>query len=358
MERIVSRPGGRDSTGPVRCLVVDDDPIVRRAVARMVESLGLGCREAADGQQALDLLYRLGGDVPLVISDIQMPGMDGMALLRTLRERHADTVVIMLSGLSEVQTAVECLQHGAIDYLSKPVMVDELRARVSQALEKRDLRLQNRFYQIQLESRVRDLTARNRELFVEQIQLAVRLLEARDSYTRGHSQRVSRYAVGASVRLGLTDDRLEQVRLGAELHDIGKIGTADSILNKAGPLTEEEFTIIQRHTTDGEAILGPLFRDRPAVLQIVRSHHERVDGAGFPDGLRAEAIPLEARIVAVADAFDAMTTNRAYRVGRTPGEAIEELRRSSGTQFDGEVVEAFRMAFPDPHALPLPLVTA
>lgn len=337
----------------VRCVVVDDDPAVRRAVTRMVESLGLTCRDAADGDEALALLHQLG-EVPLVISDIQMPGMDGIALLRHLRQRLPDTVVIMLSGLAEVETAVECLQHGAIDYLSKPVLLDELRARVHQALEKRDLRLQNRYYQLQLESRVRELTARNRELFLEQIQLAVRLLEARDTYTRGHSQRVARYATGTAVRLGLTGERLEQVKLGGELHDIGKIGTADHILHKPGPLTEEEFALIKRHTTDGERILAPLLRDRTAVMQIVRSHHERLDGRGFPDGLAGDGIPFEARIVAVVDAFDAMTTNRAYREARDPADAMQELRRHNGTQFDPAVVDAFLAAFPDPAVLPIP----
>lgn len=345
-------PPADAGASPIRCLVVDDEPLVRRAVARMVETLGLGCGEAADGEEALALLEQLG-PVPLVISDIQMPGMDGIALLRALREKLPDTVVIMLSGLAEVQTAVDCLQHGAIDYLSKPVLVDELRARVNQALEKHELRLQNRYYQMQLESRVRELTARNRELFVEQIQLAVRLLEARDTYTRGHSQRVARYATGTAVRLGLTDERLEQVKLGGELHDIGKIGTADHILHKPGPLTDEEFAMIQRHTTDGERILAPLLRDRTAVMQIVRSHHERLDGRGFPDGLAGDRIPFEARIVAVVDAFDAMTTNRAYREAREPADAMEELRRHKGTQFDPAVVEAFQAAFPDPAVLPI-----
>ncbi len=349
-------PPAGNGAGPIRGLVVDDDPLVRRAVARMVESLGLACGEAGDGREALATLTQ-SGDVPLVISDIQMPGLDGLGLLRALRQSHPDTVVIMLSGLSEVETAVECLQHGAIDYLSKPVLLDELRARVSQALEKRELRLQNRYYQLQLESRVRELTARNRELFVEQIQLAVRLLEARDTYTRGHSQRVARYATGTAVRLGFAGERLEELKLGGELHDIGKIGTADHILHKPGPLTEEEFAVIKRHTIDGERILAPLLRDRSAVMQIVRSHHERLDGRGFPDGLAGERIPFEVRIVAVVDAFDAMTTNRAYREARDPADAMEELRRHAGTQFDPAVVEAFLAAFPDPAALPIAAAT-
>jgi HD-GYP domain-containing protein (c-di-GMP phosphodiesterase class II) len=159
--------------------------------------------------------------------------------------------------------------------------------------------------------------------------------------------------VGTAVRLGLTGERLEQVRLGGELHDIGKIGTADSILQKPGPLTDLEFAVIKRHTVDGERILAPLLRDRQAVMQIVRSHHERMDGRGFPDGLEGDRIPFEARIVGVVDAFDAMTTNRAYREARKPADAMEELRRFNGTQFDPAVVEAFLTAFPDPALLPI-----
>ncbi|HSC59525.1 MAG TPA: HD domain-containing phosphohydrolase, partial [Gemmatimonadales bacterium] len=142
---------------------------------------------------------------------------------------------------------------------------------------------------------------------------------------------------------------------GAELHDIGKIGTREEVLNKQGPLTAEEFRHIAEHTVLGERILAPLARETPRVLRIVRSHHERLNGAGFPDGLAGEAIPIEARVVAVADAFDAMTTNRTYRALRPPAAAFEELRRCVGDQFDARVVEAFERAFPEPSQLPISL---
>jgi putative nucleotidyltransferase with HDIG domain len=188
---------------------------------------------------------------------------------------------------------------------------------------------------------------------VGQIQMAVRMLEKKDSYTRGHSQRVSRYAVRTAVALGVSGNMLDQIRLGGELHDIGKIGTRDSVLQKPGPLTAGEFEEIKKHVTEGEEILEPLRRENPFVLQIVRSHHERLDGSGFPDGLRGEAIPFVARIVAVVDAFDAMTTNRSYRTPRSAGQAFDELRRFAGVQFDSEVVSAFQKAFPDPEKLPI-----
>jgi putative nucleotidyltransferase with HDIG domain len=176
--------------------------------------------------------------------------------------------------------------------------------------------------------------------------MAVRMLEKKDEYTRGHSQRVSRYAVRTATLLGFSGDALDQIRLGGELHDIGKIGTRDAVLRKPGPLTAIEFEEIKKHVIEGEEILEPLRRDHPLVLEIVRSHHERVDGSGFPDGLRGPAIPMAARIVAVADAFDAMTTERTYRVPVAAREALVELKRFSGVQFDAECVVAFARAFP------------
>src|ERR1044071_6289025 len=184
-------------------------------------------------------------------------------------------------------------------------------------------------------------------MFVGQIQMAGRMLEKRDIYTRGHSQRVSRYAVKTGVFLGMTGDLIDQIRLGGELHDIGKIGTRDSILQKPGPLTDAEFEEIKKHVIEGEEILEPLRAQHPLVLQIVRHHHERMDGSGFPDGLVGDAIPAVARLMAVVDSFDAMTTTRAYRPSRSAADAIEELVRLTGSQFDSEVVSAFQRAYPE-----------
>jgi HD-GYP domain-containing protein (c-di-GMP phosphodiesterase class II) len=228
-----------------------------------------------------------------------------------------------------------------------------VQTRVARALEKRDLTLQNRFYHQHLESEVRRQRIRIQEFFLEGAQTLAHALEAKDAYTRGHSQRVRDYAVRTAVFLGYTGDFLDNVRLGAELHDIGKIGTREAVLNKPGRLTPAEFLHIAEHTVLGEKILAPLSRERPVVLRIARSHHERLDGDGFPDHLRGAEIPIEARIVAVVDAFDAMTTNRAYRDTRSPVEAYEELHRCAGLHFDPEVVTAFCAAFPDPTRLPL-----
>jgi putative two-component system response regulator len=351
--RCVTAPAARSAVS-ARCLVVDDDDSVRSSLVRVIESQGLACLQAASGQDALDLLER-EGEVPVCISDIYMPGMDGVSFLKQATRRWPDMAVIMLTGVAEVTTAVQCLQLGALDYISKPVLLEEVRARLAKALEKRELILQNRFYQQTLESRVRELDRRNKQHLINGVQMLVHALEAKDAYTSGHSQRVSRYAVKTAVQLGFTHDRLEQIRLGGELHDMGKIGTQEAILNKPGPLSPEEFEHIKAHAALGEKILSPFLGEQPMVLRIVRSHHERMDGTGFPDGLRGDAIPIEARIVAVVDAFDAMTTNRAYRPSRTPVDAIDELRSCAGPHFDPNVVDAFLRAFKDTTALPIQL---
>jgi putative two-component system response regulator len=337
-----------------RCLIVDDDAQVRHVLTRVIQTHGLSGVEASSGADALAVLAR-EGEVPLCISDIHMPEMDGVTFLREALKLYPDMAVIMLTGVAEVDTAVECLKLGALDYISKPVMVEEVRARLDKALEKRDLILQNRFYQQNLETRVRELDRSNKMSVINGVQMLVHALEAKDAYTSGHSSRVSRYAVKAAVQLGFTGDALEQIRLGGELHDIGKIGTKEVILNKPGPLTPAEFQHIKEHALLGEKILAPFLAGSPSVLRIVRSHHERMDGSGFPDALQGEDIPLEARIVAVVDAFDAMTTNRAYRLPRTPVQAVEELRRCSGIHFDRAVIEAFLRAHGSGSAIQLPI---
>lgn len=337
--------------GAANCLVVDDEPIIRRSLVRMLEGQGFRCFEAGSGSEALQVLERIG-ESPLVISDLCMPGLDGIQLLEQLRLRYPDTSVIMLTGMSETTTAVDCLHRGAADFLLKPISMSELRARVARVLEKRSLVLQNRDYQHNLERRVQEQALRIQELFLQGVQMLARALEAKDAYTRGHSIRVSQYAVATAGQLGLEGSTLDGIRLGGELHDIGKIGTREAVLHKPGTLTEEEYRQISEHPALGERMLWPLAQESPDVLRIVRSHHERLDGRGFPDGLRGEKIPFEARIVAVADAFDAMTTERPYRPSRSAEAAIGELRRVAGTQLDPMAVEAFVSAYPGAAGLP------
>jgi response regulator RpfG family c-di-GMP phosphodiesterase len=331
--------------GSATCLVVDDEPGVRSFLIRLLQAQGFQCFEAGSGREALRVLDRIG-EPPLIVSDMRMPEMDGITFLEVVRDRYPDTSVIMLTGVSETSTAVDCLHRGAADFLLKPISMSELQARVTRALEKRALVLQNRFYQEHLERQVHEQAVRIQELFLQGVQMLARALEAKDAYTRGHSIRVSQYAVATALRMGFEGVSLDGIRLGGELHDIGKIGTREAVLHKPGSLTDEEFRQITEHPLLGERMLAPLAQESPDVLRIVRSHHERLDGRGFPDGLRGARIPIEARIVAVADAFDAMTTRRPYRESRPPVEALAELRRVAGSQLDPEAVEAFVKAYP------------
>lgn len=345
-----------ESLPPTRVLIVDDDPRVRELLLRLLAAHGYAVAEADGTDAALDHLER-EGEVPLVISDLNMPGRDGRDLLREVRRRHPDTSVVMLTGSDDVATAVECLKIGASDYLSKPVQVQEVRARIEKALAERNLSLEVRrlreSYHRDLERQVGELSRKNQSMFLAQVQMAVTMLEAKDPYTRGHSGRVARYAAATGEKMALAPALIEQLRLGGELHDIGKIGTRDAVLNKPGPLTDAEFAEVRRHTVEGEAMLSVLRAEHPEVLHIVRWHHERLDGTGFPDGLRGEQIPLTARIVSVVDAFDAMTTTRAYRDYQAIDASLEELRRCAGKQFDPAVVEGFLAAFPDRAMLPI-----
>lgn len=330
----------------VRCLVVDDEPMLRRVLVRVLASAGYEATEAGSGLEALDRLSR--GTYDLVISDIHMPAMDGMQLLAQVRALWPDVGVVMITAVSDVQTAVACLNQGALDYVSKPFQVDEALARVRQALERRRLVLENRDYQRTLERRVREQADKIRDLFVLGVQTLAHALEAKDAYTRGHSMRVAAYSTAIAKQLGLDGDAVAEIRLGAELHDVGKIGVREAVLLKPGQLDEEEYLHIMQHTVIGERILQPLLQDHPLVLQIVRSHHERRDGRGFPDRLAGDQIPLPVRVVTVSDTFDAMTTVRPYRSARDSAAAVAELVRCAGEQFDPDVVAAFQRAFPDP----------
>lgn len=335
----------------VKCLVVDDEPRLRRVLVRLLEGEGFTCSEAGSGAEALELMKH--DSVPLVISDLRMPQMDGVTLLREILSGWPDTAVIVVTAVAEVESAVACLQLGALDYVAKPFHLDEVRARVMQALDKRRLILENRMYHEQLEQRVQEQARRIEELSLERLQALVHFLEEKDLYLRGHSVRVANYSVAIARTMGLPPAVVDTVALGAELHDIGKIGVTEAVLHKPGKLTEAEYRQIMEHPVIGARLLAPLMRDAPSALAIIRSHHERLDGKGFPDGLKGDAIPTEVRIVTVADSFDAMTSVRPYRPALPVQKALRELEEGTNVQFDRTAVEAFLEAFPDREALPI-----
>jgi len=321
------------------CVIVDDETSLRRVLVRLMRADGFICHEAADGRAALDLLDRV--PATLLLSDLHMPEFDGLMLLREVRERYADIAVIVITAVADVATAVSALSVGAMDYLTKPFHVDEVRARVRQALEKRRLIIENRGYQQRLEARVAEQGQRLEALFLASIQSLADALEVKDPYTHGHSLRVSSYSVAIAKSLGLSAEDIRQIEIGGRVHDIGKIGVREAVLNKPAPLTPDEYQHVMTHPSVGWRILAPLLDDVPRALHIVRSHHERYDGSGAPDRLAGDQIPLEARIAAVADTFDAMTSVRPYRPGVPLADTLAELRRCSGAQFDPDCVSAF-----------------
>ena len=326
------------------CLVVDDEPRLRQVLVHLMTADGFTCLEAGNGEEALAQLQRF--PITLVMSDLRMPKMDGLELLRHVRSRWPDVAVVMITAVADVEVAVSCLAIGAMDYLTKPFHLEEVRARVAQAMENRRLVLENRGYQESLQEKVAVQARRLEELFMASIQSLAEVLELKDPYTRGHSVRVSDYSAVIAQELGLGGEMLRQIELGGHVHDIGKIGVREEVLNKPGKLTDAEYEHIMTHPVVGWRILAPLLAETPVALNIVRSHHERFDGRGVPDGLVGTAIPLEARIAAAADSFDAMTSDRPYRPdGLSVDDAIKDLVRCSGSQFDPDVVVALVRAW-------------
>ncbi|PYP78569.1 MAG: two-component system response regulator [Gemmatimonadetes bacterium] len=325
-----------------QCLIVDDEPRLRQVLSHLMRNDGFTCLEAENGEQAVAILERQ--PVMLVLSDLRMPRLDGLALLRQIRGRWPDTAVVMITAVADVEVAVSCLAVGAMDYLTKPFHLEEVRARVAQALEKRRLVLENRGYQESLQDKVAAQGRRLEELFLASVQSLAEALEVKDPNTRGHSVRVSHYSAVIAKEMGLGGELLRRVELGGHVHDIGKIGVREDVLNKPGKLTHEEYRHVMTHPMVGWKILAPLLGEMPEALNIVRSHHERFDGRGIPDGLAGTEIPLEARIAAAADSFDAMTSDRPYRPGLSMDEALAEIARCSGTQFDPRVVDAIMEA--------------
>jgi putative two-component system response regulator len=319
-------------------LLVDDEEMIRRLLSQKLSAEGYRCEQAANAGQALEKLK--GGSIELVILDIKMPGKSGVELLPEIKAKYPDTAVIMATALSDASTAINCMKAGAYDYVTKPFNLDEVSFSVSRALEKRRLELENRDYQQHLEQKVEEQAQKIRTSFFNAVTALAYALEAKDVYTSGHSQRVTEISEAIAKHMGLPKETIEKIRLAGLVHDIGKIGVRESVLNKPGSLSEAEFKHVRLHSQTGERILKPIVDDKE-ILKAVRHHHERYDGWGYPDGLQGERIPLLARIIAVADTFDAMTSERPYRKALTKEEACAEVERCRGTQFDPQAADAF-----------------
>ena len=333
-----------------KILVVDDEEAIREALSTLLEAQGYQCTVASNGHEAL--LHLSGVSPDVVLSDIVMPQMDGLKLLELLRPREKDLPVIMVTALHDLSIALEAMRRGAYDYIVKPFEKDQLYVSVRRAVEHRRLLLENRNYQRNLEKLVEERTAQLSQALEElersydyTLEALGGALDLKDAETEGHSQRVTALTISIAKAMDLDPTLLPHIARGAFLHDIGKMGVPDQILRKPGPLTPAEREVMRRHCEIGYAVLEriPFLRQ---ASEIVLSHQEHYDGTGYPRGLRGEQIPLGARIFAVADAFDAMTSDRPYRRALTLATAKEEISRNAGTQFDPKVVEVF-LSLPD-----------
>ena len=320
-----------------RILIVDDEAMIRRLLHVKLSRQGYQCEEAGNAIEALDKMRTYAAD--LIMLDMKMPGKSGMELLAELKANYPDTAVIMATAVAEANLAIQCMRLGADDYITKPFNLDEVVLNVEKTLEKRMLELKIKEYQEKLQQKVEEQTIEIRRLFLGSIESLVFALEAKDRYTAGHSRRVTEIALAIGRELKLSEEYLENLRWGSLLHDVGKIAVDHFVQNKPGKLTPAEYEHIMIHAHIGAGIVKTVVNDK--VVAIVEHHHDHYNGSGLHQVVAGEDIPLGARILAVADAFDAMTSGRPYRSAMSATEAIAEISRCIGTQFDPIVVGTF-----------------
>ncbi|MGA8848580.1 MAG: HD domain-containing phosphohydrolase [Dehalococcoidia bacterium] len=318
-------------------LIVDDEAAIRRLLHKRLSGEGYECEEVDTAEQVLNTLET--SPIALVILDIKMPGKSGIELLPEIKSGYPDTAVIMATAVNDINVAIQCLKQGADDYICKPFNLEELSLAIQKALEKRRLLFEIREYQQYLEEKVEVQTGEIRKLFLGAIEALVSALEAKDRYTGGHSRRVTTIALALGKELGLSPQDMEDLRWGSLLHDVGKIAIDKLIQNKPDKLTREEYEHIMIHAHVGADIVRPVVNEK--TIQMIEHHHDHYDGSGLHQVIAGSDIPLGARILAVADAYDAMISDRPYRSAMPITEIIEEIKRCAGTQFDPVVVAAF-----------------
>lgn len=341
-------------------LVVDDEEYMRRMLGWQLEAGGYTCALAQD---AIEARRRLKEEpFELVLCDVNLPGESGLDLVRDILTHYPDTAVVMVTGVDSPEVANIALERGAYGYMIKPFTANEVLIDVANALRRRKLEVQNRIHQEELERLVQERTAALEETLQklkkaqEEVRLSreetihrlARVAESRDHDTAQHILRMSRYCELLARRLNLNEERCELIRLASPMHDIGKVGLPDQVLQKAGRLTPEEIRIMRQHAEIGYQILSDSDVELLKVAAVIAlTHHERVDGTGYPRGLRGQEIPLEGRIAAIADVFDAMTNKRIYKPAYPLDQAIEIMRQGKGTQFDPALLDLFLDSLPE-----------
>ena len=320
-----------------KVLVIDDEAMVRKLLCQKLSQEGYRCEEAYCADAALEKLKADPADVAIL--DMKMPGKSGLELLLDMKKYYPDTAVMMATAINDVNTAIQCMREGAYDYICKPFNLSDVVLSVEGVLERKRLEMEIKEYQQYLEEKVEEQTKEIRKVFLGAIEALAFALEAKDKYTAGHSRRVTEIAVAIGQEIGISQAYLDDLRWGGLLHDVGKIAIDQMIQNKPGELTSEEYEHIMTHATIGAGIVKPVVNEK--VVEMIAHHHDRYDGTGMNQTVSGEDIPICARILAVADAFDAMTSDRPYRAAMSLDEALTEIRRCTTTHFDPVVVDAF-----------------
>jgi len=330
---------GKEKKHDFQLLVIDDNPEVLRLMKLLLAD-EFDLEFSTSAAEGLKILKEQAPD--LVLCDVMMPEMDGHMFCRQVKsdESLKHTPVILVTARSGAEMLAEGIESGADDYIAKPFDAIELKARICALLRMRQVEAELAMANRNLKMRTGDLVERQRSLFIAMVKSLVSALEAKDQYTRHHSTRVTEFTLKIAKKMNFSEREIADLELAALLHDVGKIGVPEEILNKKSKLTAEEFGFIKEHPARGESILKPVI-ELNQISKIVRAHHERYDGKGYPDGLKGQEIPLGARIMAVADTYDAITSERPYRGAESHNYAMKEIIRSSGSHFDPEVVQTF-----------------
>jgi putative two-component system response regulator len=319
-------------------LVVDDEIYIQEIIKATLEDAGFECASVSNAEDALDSLASRSFDI--VFSDIRMPGKQGTELLQEIKAAYPDIVVVFITALDSVSAAIESMRLGAYDYIVKPFNLDQLLVAADRALDKRRLENANREYQKYLMQTAEDRGAETRRLFYSITRVFIHLLDLKTPFNEGHALRVAEQSRYIAFEMRMTDEGVRKVYLAALLHDVGMILVEDMLLNKQGKLTVNEQRRVYDRTSLADEVLRHILDDEE-VLKSIRHLRERYDGTGYPDRLKGNIIPLGARIIAVTEAFDAMTMGRPYRLPLSPDEALSELKRCAPAQFDPQVVTIF-----------------
>ena len=330
---------GAPKTHDAQILAIDDNPEVLKLM-KMLLADEFDIELTTSAERGLTILRDKNPD--LVLCDVMMPGMDGYAFAKAVKADEAlkHIPVMLVTARTGAEMLAEGIKAGADDYISKPFDSVELKARIRSLLRIRQVESELALLNRNLKMRTSDLVDQQRSLFLSTVKSLVTAIDAKDEYTRHHSTRVTEFTLKIARTMGFSEKELGDLELAGLLHDVGKIAVPETVLNKPGRLTDEEFALIKEHPARGESILKPVL-ELKEIAKVVRAHHEHYDGSGYPDRLKGREIPLGARIMAVADAYDSITSERPYRKAASHRYAVKEIIRCSGTQFDPEVVEHF-----------------